>query len=467
MAITNRWKAVALGLALVTTVAGCGGDKKSPTSPTGAAASGTAASGGSTESGTSATTNPDGSTLKATAPSALSPSGDVRVDSRTPVLQWTNSSGVYQTGTFTYLVELYKVNELVNTWEVPQASGAVTTSPVPAELDYNTIYRWRVRAKLGSAVGPWPVTANFSTPLPPGPVGVGGGGGGGGSYGPARTISFNEAFSMIVSYHNSSGVDLGRNSTREGRIAWLFEAVAIVHYGHARYNPQGGDRNWCVKDAGGGRPPSDDVIVRCDSREAWDLIGGAGANGYSFDWHYVGRLDSAQNVYPPPNSSLPAGSGSGSGSGSGTLPIATGLTPVNGRTPDPPDGYRLPLPSYAQAMVEQLSATAPDMRTQSCPRGIKYVNNPWQDSIVDGLRRMDSRWGYNAKPNRAAGDNGGQPVVAAGDEITYHWGAGSDQGSSQVYSIDILQSHCGTNPSLTWRDFTGEEPVIWTSAGRF
>ena len=65
--------------------------------------------------------------------------------------------------------------------------------------------------------------------------------------------------------------------------------------------------------------------MRCDSREAWDLISGAGANGYSFDWHYVGRLDSVQNVYPPPNSSLPAGSGAVR-TGSGSLPIATGLT---------------------------------------------------------------------------------------------------------------------------------------------
>jgi hypothetical protein len=88
-------------------------------------------------------------------------------------------------------------------------------------------------------------------------------------------------------------------------VAWLFEAVAILHYGHPRFNPAGGDRDWCVKDAGGGRPPSDDVIVRCGSREAWDLISGAGANGYSFDWHSVGRLGSEQNVYPPPISSLP------------------------------------------------------------------------------------------------------------------------------------------------------------------
>ena len=147
------------------------------------------------------------------------------------------------------------------------------------------------------------------------------------------------------------------------------------------------------------------------------------------------------------------------------MPNAPG--PVNGRTPDPTAGYRLPLPSYAQAMVNQLAATAPDVRTQSCPQNIKYVPNPWQNYIVDGLRKIDTRWGYNAKPNRSASDNGGQPVVAAGDEITYHWGVGSDQGSTEVYSIDILGGHCGSTPAITWRDFTGEEPVIWTGAGRF
>ncbi len=155
--------------------------------------------------------------------------------------------------------------------------------------------------------------------------------------------------------------------------------------------------------------------------------------------------------------------------GGGLPPVVTSpVSPVNGRTPDPPAGFRLPLPSYAQAKVFELAAARPDLlRNQSCPTGVKYVNNPWQDFIIDELRKIDTRWGYNAKPNRTAADNGGVPVVAAGDEITYHWGAGRDQGSTEVYAIDILQSHCGSNPVVTWRDFTGEEPVIWTGAGRF
>ncbi len=62
---------------------------------------------------------------------------------------------------------------------------------------------------------------------------------------------------------------------------------------------------WCIKDGGSGRPQSDDVIVRCNSRDAWDLIGGAGANGYSFHVDYIGRLPGDQNVYAPPRSALP------------------------------------------------------------------------------------------------------------------------------------------------------------------
>ena len=81
--------------------------------------------------------------------------------------------------------------------------------------------------------------------------------------------------------------------------------MAAVHYGHSRYNAKGPDSNWCIKDGGSGRPQSDDVIVRCNSRDAWDLIGGAGGSGYSFHVDYIGRLPGDQNVYPPPRSALP------------------------------------------------------------------------------------------------------------------------------------------------------------------
>ena len=153
----------------------------------------------------------------------------------------------------------------------------------------------------------------------------------------------------------------------------------------------------------------------------------------------------------------------------GTVRGSAGLTVLlPRRTPDPVGGARLPLPNV-RAFVEQLSAARPDLIGQSCPGDprVKYRNNPWLDYIVDELRKQDTRWGYNAKPTRGPSDNGGQPVIAAGDEIAYNFGAGPDEGTRNVYLIDILAGHCGPTPSVTYRDFTGEEPGIWTSLGRF
>ena len=133
------------------------------------------------------------------------------------------------------------------------------------------------------------------------------------------------------------------------------------------------------------------------------------------------------------------------------------------RTADPPAGQRLPLPNRQDV----LSRFTDTREARSCPRGIKYVNDPWQDEVIDAFRQTDSRWGYNGKPNRTAADNGGVPVIAAGDEAAYHYGSGPDQDSRDVHLVDMLIGHCGPGSSLTWRVFTGEEPGFWTGAGRF
>jgi hypothetical protein len=136
-------------------------------------------------------------------------------------------------------------------------------------------------------------------------------------------------------------------------------------------------------------------------------------------------------------------------------------TSTGPRTPDPAPGVRLPLPDMRSVLANFGDAS------QSCPRGLKYVNNPWQDKVIDAFRQVDTRWGYNGKPTRTAADNSGVPVVAAGDEAAYHYGAGPDQGSPDVHLVDMLNGHCGSAPTLTWRVFTGEEPGFWTGAGRF
>jgi hypothetical protein len=148
-----------------------------------------------------------------------------------------------------------------------------------------------------------------------------------------------------------------------------------------------------------------------------------------------------------------------------TAPLApTGPTSSGPRPADPPPGVRLPLPDMRGVLA---SAGGNFDNSQSCPRGLKYINNPWQDRVIDAFRLIDSRWGYNGKPTKTAGgDNNGVPVTAAGDEAAYHYSGGPDQGSPEVHLVDMLESHCGS-PRLTWRVFTGEEPGFWTGAGRF
>lgn len=174
---------------------------------------------------------------------------------------------------------------------------------------------------------------------------------------------------------------------------------------------------------------------------------------------YVWRVRAELNDAVGPWSNVMAFTTAGAGQTTVT-PTGPTTTASGPRTPDPTSGI-LPLPDVRGILARFSDAS------QSCPRGLKYVNNPWQDRVIDAFRETDTRWGYNGKPTRSAGDNGGVPVVAAGDEAAYHYSAGPDQGSRDVHLVDLLEGHCGASPRLTWRVFTGEEPGFWTGAGRF
>ena len=137
------------------------------------------------------------------------------------------------------------------------------------------------------------------------------------------------------------------------------------------------------------------------------------------------------------------------------------------RAADPAPGTLLGLPEI-RGLLTRIHNENPGLLAQSCPDpNRKYINNPWLDRMVDRLRQYDTRFGYNKKPTRGPADNGGFPVIAAGDEIVYFSGSGVAEGSRDVFAIDILFGHCGPTPELTYRDFTGQEEAIWTGLGRF
>ncbi len=269
----------------------CAGNPLTPTSP-------------SATTGGAAAAVSGGLALKVTPPGIISPYDSARIETRRPELVWSNAVGLHAGVGVFYEIEVQDAAGSVVYAQTVGESAGFGSHVVPIDLAFDRPYSWRIRAGLEGERGPWSVWGNFITMAAPVAVAPPTTGTGDGTIGPARTIGFSEAYNIIVNIHNRGGFNLGGSSTRDYRVNFLFGAVAAIHYGHARWNPQGPDSNWCVKDAGGGRPPSDDVLVRCSTREAWDLISSAGANGYAFHTDYLGILPSEQNVYPPGRGAL-------------------------------------------------------------------------------------------------------------------------------------------------------------------
>lgn len=119
---------------------------------------------------TEAASATDGSTLKVTAPAPQQPASGSISSSLTPNLVIANS-------TFRFLGDVPFVRTLQYRFVVETAAGSVvsdvvtgagvelTGSRVPAGvLLPQAVYRWRVRAELGSALGPWSSYSTFTTP---------------------------------------------------------------------------------------------------------------------------------------------------------------------------------------------------------------------------------------------------------------------------------------------------------------
>ena len=110
------------------------------------------------------------------------------------------------------------------------------------------------------------------------------------------------------------------------------------------------------------------------------------------------------------------------------------------RTPNPAPGTILPLPGYGPAVVNSLAAQFPGALRASCG------SNEWLYRLVYALRLMDTRWGLNWKRGHF-GD-------LSQDVVTYNFGAGPDEGNTEVYIIDVISGHCGGNPGPNWQDQT-------------
>ncbi|MFN7979413.1 MAG: hypothetical protein U0P30_14855 [Vicinamibacterales bacterium] len=123
------------------------------------------------------------------------------------------------------------------------------------------------------------------------------------------------------------------------------------------------------------------------------------------------------------------------------------------RTPNPPPGQRLPLPNRAAVITQMAQQYRADLNNSCVANG---GNNTWLFRVVQRLRQEDTRWGLNWKRGRV-GD-------MSQDILTYNFGSEADEGTRNIYVLDIIAGHCGSSPSDAWIDVTGVggADAIWT-----
>ena len=78
-------------------------------------------------------------------------------------------------------------------------------------------------------------------------------------------------------------------------------------------------------------------------------------------------------------------------------------------------------------------------------RGVRR-EQVWLYRLVQALRQHDTRWGLNWK----RGNRGDMSQ----DVVTYNFSADADEGTTNVYIIDVIVGHCGCNPQAAWIDNT-------------
>ena len=242
--------------------------------------------------------NPDGSTLKVSAPIPVSPANAARTDSVRPTVVFRNAVGRFTNVALSYRLQvLDAANAVIAELLVSQDASGQTSLAAEADLAFDTEYRWRVRAELEGQAGPWSEVWSFRTAQR---VVIGTGD----NVGPPRNIGFSETYDILYTIYQAARWDLTGRSSRDQLNLYLETAMAAIHYGHGKWNPRGGDAGWCIKNGGPGRPQSDDVIARCDTRDAWDLVLGMGGSNPVWSPTYLGRLPSIQQLYPPRASTL-------------------------------------------------------------------------------------------------------------------------------------------------------------------
>jgi hypothetical protein len=149
----NKWFLYGL-VAIMAVAVACGGDTKTPASP-------------SVATDLAANAAADGSTLKISAPAPSAPATGSTVADTTPTLVVQNATSTFvpqSIPSYRFIV-VDAANATIYDSGLVTAGTSQTQHKIPVDkLKQDVVYRWRARGENGGAFGPWSTYFTFTTP---------------------------------------------------------------------------------------------------------------------------------------------------------------------------------------------------------------------------------------------------------------------------------------------------------------
>lgn len=341
--------------------------------------------------------------LKSTAPEPRSPIGDAEIDDQTPVLTASKATGVYGTADFEHEFALFKSTggnqaEVERSHGTSQGAG-VTSYRVRKRLDSASSYLWRVRAVSGGEYGPWSADARFriavavrlGTPRPLSPIND------------ATTTTLRPVFKV------RNGAVEGHTGAADIRLEVASDADFMTIVGRAQKAAQaGGETDMQLSNA----------LMRA-TRYYWRVRALLASPEVTSGWSATQRF---------------------------RTPGTTAFTP--GGSPNAPFTTGGGNPRNMVGVVQDIARRYPRTLRNSC----QEHGGSWEfmDRVVEDLRKIDGRWGYNCKR--------GDCNTVSHDVVNYYRGSGTSRAaannSTAVSIIDVIANHCTPNPRPAWTDLT-------------
>jgi hypothetical protein len=263
----------------------------------------------------------DGSNLKVTPPALVSPVDGARAEDRRPTLVWLNSNGKYSSIGVAYDIELSTPTTVVYSQTVGETPD-LGAHLIPIDLEFDTVYSWRVRAHLGDLFGPWSSWASFVSPARPvatAPTITNTTGAGCAApisaLGPGETRKGRPNHSHIVRDIANTFAGAFRNSCQEHGGSWEFmdrsvDALRTVD-GRYGYNAKRGNMNDPSMDVVSYFYANGDNIQNRHEVYIFDIIGGHCGPTPSVVWGDVTDITVSsgtigRTMYPRPGRVVPA-----------------------------------------------------------------------------------------------------------------------------------------------------------------